>query len=143
MFWGLFRRREAATGAANENIALGRAGEKLAARFLRSEGYKVLYRNYRAKRGGEVDLVCREKSSGTLVFVEVKTRSSTEFGTPGYAVNEAKRRLIARGALSWLRLLDNPDIVFRFDIVEVVMREGAPAVSIIRDAFALPEPYVY
>ena len=91
----------------------------MAARFLRSHGYKILYRNFRAHRGGEVDVVCRD--GDTLVFVEVKTRTSELFGRPADAVNKAKQELITRGAMAWLRMLDRPGILFRFDIVEVVV----------------------
>lgn len=120
---------------------LGRHGEKLAARFLRGQGFKILWRNFRAPRGGEVDIVCREKD--TLIFVEVKTRSTTCFGAPSEAVNLEKQHLITRGALAWLRLLDNPDIYFRFDIVEIVMESGEPSFNLIRNAFQLSEPYIY
>jgi len=120
---------------------LGRHGENLAARYLRANGFKVLYRNFRAPRGGEVDIVCRERD--TLVFVEVKTRSSDAYGSPAEAVNREKQRLITRGALAWLRLLDNPDLIFRFDIVEIVMRGEVPDFNLIRNAFQLREPYIY
>jgi len=120
---------------------LGHRGEKIAARHLRRSGYKVLYRNYRAPKGGEVDIVCRE--ADTLVFVEVKTRSSEDFGTPAEAVTLSKQHLIARGGLAWLRLLGNPDIHFRFDIVEVRMTGRKAEVNIIRNAFGLPQPYRY
>ena len=115
----------------------GREGERLAARYLRrTHRFKVLYRNYRApgRSGGEVDLVCRDGTM--LVFVEVKTRASLAFGRPAEAVNADKEVLIARGARSWLQLLDDPDVRFRFDIVEVLMEPGKPpAVNLIRDAF--------
>jgi putative endonuclease len=139
----LFQRKGIENAEPNANIALGRQGEDLAVRFLRREGYKILYRNFRAPKGGEVDIVCREKTSGTLVFIEVKTRSCLDFGAPSEAVKKEKQRLISRGALAWLRMLDNPDIVFRFDIVEVVMEESGPVISVLRDAFSLPEPYIY
>ena len=121
--------------------ALGRRGEKIAAKHLCRIGYKVLYRNYRAPKGGEVDLVCRE--GDTLVFVEVKTRSSAAFGAPAEAVTRDKQRLIARGALAWLKLLKNPDIPFRFDIVEVRTQGKKAEATVIRNAFGLPEPYRY
>ena len=111
--------------------------------FLRREGYRVLYRNFRAPDGGEVDIVCRDKSCDALVFVEVKTRRSLAFGAPGEAVTREKQKLIARGALAWLRLLDHPDIVFRFDIVEVMIENDRPSFHLIKDAFKLPEPYIY
>jgi putative endonuclease len=126
----------------SEHLQLGLRGEKLAAGFLKRNGYKILYRNFRARRGGEVDLVCRDDD--TLVFVEVKTRSGIDFGRPFEAIDSAKRKLIARGALAWLQLLDNPDILFRFDVVEIVLaEEGKPRIELLRDAFKLPAPYIY
>jgi putative endonuclease len=87
--------------------------------------------------------VCRDRATNTLVFVEVKTRSRVDFGNPADAVNKEKQRLIIRGALAWLRLLDNPDILFRFDIVEVVIQkpQSKPQINLIRGAFHLPEHY--
>lgn len=76
-----------------------------------------------------------------LVFVEVKTRRSVEFGAPVEAVDLTKQKLIARGALAWLRLLDHPEINYRFDVVEVLLREDEPEIHLIRDAFPLPAPY--
>jgi putative endonuclease len=101
----------------------------------------VLYRNFRAKRGGEIDLVCRDKTDQSLVFVEVKTRRRTDFGNPADAVNRAKQALIIRGALAWLRLLRDEEhkIVYRFDVVEVVMEGKTPRVNVIRNAFQMPE----
>lgn len=123
------------------HLRLGERGEKLAAQFLRRSGFKVLYRNFRAPRGGEVDLVCRDDD--TLVFVEVKTRSSEDCGSPAEAVNRDKQKLIARGAMAWLRLLDHPDVFFRFDIVEIVIENNVPRFSLIKNAFELPSPYLY
>ncbi|HEV2804847.1 MAG TPA: YraN family protein [Chthoniobacterales bacterium] len=109
---------------------------------MRRNGYKILYRNFRGRTGGEIDVVCRD--GDTLVFVEVKTRTREDFGRPFDAVNRDKRHRISRGGLAWLRLLDNPDILFRFDVVEVIMAEGEkPRVEILRDAFSLPETYRY
>jgi putative endonuclease len=103
----------------------------------------VLYRNFRAPRGGEVDIVCRDRSCDTLAFVEVKTRSGGAFGTPAEAVTRDKQKLIARGALAWLRMLDDPEIIYRFDILEIVIDHSAPSYNLIKDAFKLPEPYIY
>jgi putative endonuclease len=124
------------------HIALGREGEKLAAEYLRRHHHKVLYRNFRAPHGGEVDLVCRDKPNNELVFVEVKTRTDEEFGRPMYAVDREKRRLILRGAMTWLKMLDMPDITFRFDIIEVVMTVP-PEIRHIENAFQLPDNYSY
>jgi putative endonuclease len=86
--------------------------------------------------------VCRD--GDTLVFVEVKTRTREDFGRPLNAVDRDKRKRLSRGSLAWLRLLDNPDILFRFDVVEVIVAEGAkPRLELVRNAFALSEPYNY
>ena len=140
-----FSRRNSRSPEEEENPDhwLGREGERLAARHLRRHGYRLLYRNFRAPHGGEVDLVCRDKTCDTLVFVEVKTRRSLAFGAPGEAVTREKQKLIARGALAWLELLGHPEIHFRFDIVEVLFEGDTPSYHVIKDAFKLPEPYIY
>jgi putative endonuclease len=87
-------------------------------------------------------VVCRDED--TLVFVEVKTRTSEDFGRPFAAVDRDKRKRISRGALAWLRMLDNPDILFRFDVVEVVVTDdGRPRIELIKNAFPLSKPYLY
>ncbi|MCB1224817.1 MAG: YraN family protein [Verrucomicrobiales bacterium] len=117
---------------------IGNLGEDLAARWLRTRRRRVLYRNYRGQHRGEVDLVCRHDHR--LVFVEVKTRTSTAFGRPADAVNREKQRLILRGAQDWLRRLGHPPIPIRFDIVEVLLICGHPATfNVIEDAFQLPD----
>ena len=105
------------------HLRRGASGEKLACRYLRQHGYKILHRNFRGRSGGEIDIVCRDRD--TLVFVEVKTRSREDFGRPFDAVGREKQKRISRGALAWLRMLDNPEILFRFDVVEVIVTEGA------------------
>jgi putative endonuclease len=126
----------------SEHIRRGALGEKLARRFLRKQGYKILYRNFRGHSGGEIDIVARDND--TLVFVEVKTRTREDFGRPIVAVDRQKRRRISRGGLAWLRLLDNPDILFRFDVVEVVIAmDLKPRLELIKNAFQLPAPYIY
>ena len=124
------------------HLQRGAAGEAIACRHLRRSGYKVLYRNFRGRTGGELDIVCRDRD--TLVFVEVKTRGSEDFGRPFEAIRSDQQRRISRGALAWLRMIDNPDILFRFDVVEVIMCENArPRVELIRNAFQLSAPYLY
>ncbi len=120
--------------------SLGEKGERAAERHLRKAGYKILARNYRAKGGGEVDLVCRDTAESELVFVEVKTRAAaSDDCRPADAVTLDKEALIARGARAWLRLLDKPRVVFRFDIVEVIWNGGTPAITQLKSAFILPE----
>jgi putative endonuclease len=125
-----------------EHLRRGASGERLACRFLRRNGYKVLYRNFKGRSGGEIDIVCRDRD--TLVFVEVKTRTREDFGRPIEAVDQQKQKRISRGALAWLRMLDNPEILFRFDVVEVTLPEnGKPRLELVRNAFQLSAPYIY
>src|SRR2546421_5004905 len=124
------------------HLRTGAQGENLACRFLRKNGYKILYRNFRGRSGGEIDIVCRDDD--TLVFVEVKTRAREDFGRPIEAVDRPKQKRISRGGLAWLRMLDNPDILFRFDVVEIVLTEDAkPRIELVKNAFQLPAPYIY
>jgi putative endonuclease len=120
------------------HLRLGRKGEAAAERFLKKESFKILYRNFRSRSGGEIDLVCRDRKEQVLVFVEVKTRRSEMFGPPRDAVTWRKRSRIIRAAKEWLRLLDLPEIPFRFDIVEVVT-EPNPQIRLIRGAFQMEE----
>jgi putative endonuclease len=136
------RWRSRSSSSPPPHLRLGKRGENLACQFLRKNGYKILYRNFRGRTGGEIDVVCRDRD--TLVFVEVKTRTGEDFGRPFEAIDRDQRKRISRGGLAWLRLLDDPDILFRFDVVEVIIAEGAePRLELIRNAFSLPEPYIY
>ena len=123
-----------ADGTRMDKATLGNWGEHLAAQWLRKHGRKVLYRNYRAGGGGEVDIVARHGKM--LTFVEVKTRTSTERGRPAQAVNKEKEKLILRGMDGWMRMLKDPqNIPRRCDIVEVVLREGErPEISVLEGA---------
>ncbi|BDS08906.1 UPF0102 protein [Oceaniferula spumae] len=113
---------------------IGDLGERIACAKLRAEGGKVLYRNYRGPKGGEVDIVLRDDD--TLAFVEVKTRTRKGFGRPLDAVDASKQVLIERGANSWLHLLGNRDILWRFDVVEIILTEGElPEITVVRNAF--------
>lgn len=125
-----------------EHLHRGARGEKLAARFLRAHGYKILYRNFKDRHGGEIDIVCRD--GDTLVFVEVKTRGGEAFGRPIEAVDRQKQLRVSKGGPAWLRLLDNPDVTVRFDVVEVLWPDdGEPRCELIQNAFELSQPYLY
>jgi putative endonuclease len=115
---------------------VGKQGEKLAAAYLRKNGFKILYKNFHPKRGGEIDLVCRDILENTLVFTEVKTRKTGAFGPPRYAATQVQRQRITRGAKEWLRMLDDPRVSYRFDIVEVIM-ELPPQITLFRNAFEM------
>lgn len=115
--------------------ALGRWGEDLAAQHLEATGATVIARNWRC-REGELDLVATEPG-GTVVFCEVKTRSSTAFGEPAEAVGPVKARRLRVVACRWLAEHRPPGTrELRFDVVAVVrQRVGPPRVVHLRGAF--------
>ncbi|MGH2829369.1 MAG: YraN family protein [Actinomycetota bacterium] len=117
----------------NDRSALGRAGEDAAAAFLTARGWQVLARNVR-RREGEVDIVARRGS--TLAFVEVKTRRTTAYGTPGEAVTYRKRSRIRGIAAAMLAEGITRASVVRFDVIEARPgRDGAFAIHHIEAAF--------
>jgi putative endonuclease len=119
----------------------GAWGEKVAASYLRSQGVRTLVKNFRYRRA-ELDLVCRDRDC--LVFVEVKTRRSDRFGTPGEAVTRRKQILLGRAAMAYLRMLDEPPAKVRFDVVEIIGEAPAPPeIRWIANAFDLPAPRLY
>ncbi len=105
-----------------EHLRRGQLGERAAKRFLQRHGLKFLTANFRSDRG-EIDLIFRD--ADCLAFVEVKTRSSEDWTRPAAAVNAERRRRLSRCALDYLRLLKNPEVKIRFDIVEVLLTDGA------------------
>jgi putative endonuclease len=126
------------SGRARRKDALGRWGEDLAARHLAAAGLVVLDRNWRC-RDGELDVVAREPD-GTVVFVEVKTRSTSAFGLPSEAVGRTKARRIRRLASAWLAQQPSADpsegAPVRFDVVSIVRSPGeAPMVQHLLGAF--------
>lgn len=126
-------------GTRVDKATVGDWGEHLAVKWLRRNGRRVLYRNYRASGGGEVDIVARHGEM--LTFIEVKTRTSLVRGRPAEAVTAEKEKLILRGANSWLRMLDDePPIPTRCDIVEVILRDGEKAeISVLEGALRVRE----
>ena len=119
----------------------GELGERAAKRQLKRQGLKFLTANFRTPRG-EIDLIFRDRNC--LVFVEVKTRSSEEWTRPAAAVKAERRRRLTRAALDYLRLLHNPLVKVRFDIVEVLLQGSAVReVRHLPNTFAMEHPYRY
>ncbi len=130
-------RRPLSLGKGENRIStqeIGAIGEKVACEWFWARGCKVLYRNFRAPGGGEIDIVVRDGAE--LCFVEVKTRTKIGAGRPLDAVDAPKQELIEKGAREWLRLLRRDDMPRRFDVVEVFLIEGEkPQVSLVKNAF--------
>jgi putative endonuclease len=111
---------------------LGRAGETIAADFYERAGYEVLARSYRYKRA-EVDLIVR-RGQELLVFVEFKTRSSSQYGTPETFVSARKKQLFRLAAAHLQEELDwRGDI--RFDILALLQLSQGFRIELFEDAF--------
>jgi putative endonuclease len=124
-----------------QHLRRGELGERAAKKFLQRRGLKFLTANFRSARG-EIDLIFREDDC--LAFVEVKTRSSEDWTRPAAAVNARKRRLLSQTALDYLRLLKNPPVKIRFDIVEVLLENGeVREVRHLPNTFPMEKPYRY
>lgn len=106
------------SGQGRRNRELGRRGEDAAARFLDRRGYDIIERNWTCA-AGEADIIARDGDA--LVFVEVKTRSSTDKGLPSEAVDAAKRGRYERIAALFLQSYDVVDVPVRFDVVSLVL----------------------
>jgi putative endonuclease len=123
------------------HLRRGELGERAAKKYLKRLGLKFLIANFRSPRG-EMDLIFRDRDC--LVFVEVKTRSSEDWTRPAAAVNARKRRLLSQAALDYLKLLRNPPVKIRFDIVEVLLKEGqTDHVRHLPNTFTMSAPYRY
>ncbi len=84
---------------------------------------------------GEMDIIAREKD--TLAFIEVKTRTSTEFGPPQLAVTASKQRQLSKVALNYLNEKRLKDAKARFDVVAILLRQDREEIELIKDAFEL------
>ncbi len=138
--WGDGERGEEilnAKPARSEKKELGRKGEEVAFRFLKKEGYRIIEKNYVCKMG-EMDIIASEKD--TLVFIEVKTRTSREFGPPQLAVNVWKQRQLSKVALNYLNEKRLRDVKARFDVVAILLEQGQEEIELIQDAFDLNWP---
>jgi putative endonuclease len=111
---------------------LGDRGEETAVCHLRSLGYRIVERNYRC-RLGEID--CVAVQGKTLVFLEVKSRRSDEFGGPLEAVDARKRRRMTRLARYYTQQKRLTDVAQRFDVVAVWFEGGTPRVEVYANAF--------
>jgi len=147
------------------HLRRGLLGERAAKEYLQRQGMKFLTANFRSDRG-EIDLIFRAddrprsenmrnrlitrllkftgNGSDCLVFVEVKTRTMGGWTRPAASVNARKRLLLTRCAFDYLRLLKNPPIKIRFDVVEVLLEDEQVAeIRHLPNTFTLSAPYRY
>lgn len=121
-----------------ERRDLGRQGELEAERFLLTQGYELIARNYRCP-SGELDLVARDHD--ILVFVEVRTQSGPRFGGPLESVTFRKQRQIIKAATHYMiryRMAHQP---MRFDVIGICWTNAMPRITHVKGAFELPSSW--
>jgi putative endonuclease len=101
--------------------AFGKLGEDIATKYLLSKNYKMIERNFWCKQG-EIDIIAKDKNE--IVFIEVKTRSSTICGRPSEAVTETKQKHIKKAAKYYIYLNHIEDYYIRIDVIEVYLRNN-------------------
>lgn len=118
---------------------LGRWGEEVAAKYLEQQGWYIRHRDWRYKHT-DIDIVCIDEDDTTLVFVEVKTRSTADYGRPSEAVDADKRRNIINAASAYKRMCRKENRMVRYDIIAITgspYSTTAPQIEHIEDAFNL------
>ena len=115
-------------------LLLGDRGERAAVRYLKKQGFRIIAKRYRNSYG-EVDIIAQDGK--TTVFVEVKTRTSTNDGQPFEAVDLRKQEKITRIALAWLKKHDRLEQPARFDVVSILWPDerSEPQIQHFRNAF--------
>ena len=124
----------------DKRILFGKKGEDIAREYLKQLGYRILLSNYKTKLG-EIDIIAQDQD--TLVFVEVKTRSSDSRGTPAEAVTPFKQHHMARVALVYLKEKKMFDRKARFDVVTVDFSQTPAAVGLLKNAFELDARFTF
>jgi putative endonuclease len=137
------QRRFSKSKAGAAHIELGARGEQAALEYLKEvEGFDIVATNYRVSLGrnlrnqkitGEIDIIAYDEE--TLVFVEVKTRSSDEFAAPERAVDLRKQRQIARAAKKYRQFMKRTDEPYRYDVVTVVAHSDGNKIELLRFYF--------
>lgn len=114
---------------------LGLLGERLAARWLRREGWTILTHRFRSGHR-DIDLVAQRDD--VVAFVEVKARTGTGFGSPVEAVHVRKRQELGRSAKVWVDRYGAPTLQYRFDVIGVLVFGHTVRIRHIPGAFELP-----
>lgn len=111
----------------------GDEGEEIAVKFLIEKGYEIIERNYHFGHG-EIDIIAG--NDDTLVFVEVKTRESLEYGLPEYSITKGKQSQIRKIASAYLYEKDIKEKICRLDVIAIVLQKGKePYINHIENAF--------
>lgn len=113
-----------------DNIEKGRIGEDLAKEYLQRLGYKIIESNWHYSKNAEIDIIAEDKK--TLVFVEVKTRSSLNYGHPFESISQNKINKINSAILAYLSIVDKKYISYRFDGIAIIGLQN-PIIEHIKD----------
>ena len=107
----------------------GKSGEEIASNYLEEQGYKILERNFSCNQG-EIDIIAKDKEE--IVFIEVKTRSSIEFGRPIESVTKNKQKHMYQTAKYYIHKTKQETKCIRFDVIEVYIINGKIKVNHIK-----------
>ncbi len=121
------------------HLSLGDRGEMVAWGHLLNKGYKILEKNYRCPLG-EIDIVAEKNKR--IFFIEVKTRASSQFGTPQESVHDAKQKKIIRVAEWFLKEKRWMDRAVSFEVIAIDWQMDQPAIRHIENAFSLESAHV-
>jgi putative endonuclease len=116
--------------------AFGELGERIAERWLRRAGWRVLQRRFRSGHR-DIDLVVER--DGTVAFVEVKARRGSRFGQPVEAVNWRKQKELCKSARVWIDRHGRSPEVYRFDVIGVLMENERVRIRHVPDAFRVAD----
>lgn len=122
-----------------KGLEFGKSAETTAADFLKTQGYKILERNYRTKFG-EIDIIALDKK--VICFIEVKARHSLELGAPQEAVFARKQRQISKAAICYLKTNRLLEQSARFDVLTLLSKDNSEEISLIKNAFELSADFL-
>jgi len=119
---------------------VGKLGEKVAQKFLKKRGYRIREIGFRCPRG-EIDIIAQQKDY--LVFVEVRTKSSLDFGTPEESITQAKKKKLIASALTYTNTHQNLPSLWRIDIVAIELDDKGKIkrIELIENAIEQNSPF--
>ena len=121
---------------------VGKLGEKVAQKFLRKQGYHIYEVSFRCPQG-EIDIIAQQKDY--LVFVEVRTKSSLDFGTPEESLTQSKKKKLIASALTYAKTHQNLPSLWRIDVVAIELDDKGQAkrIELIENAIEQDSPFTW
>ena len=121
---------------------VGKLGEKTARKFLKKRGYRIRETGFRCRRG-EIDIIAQQKDY--LVFVEVRTKSSLDFGTPEESITAAKKKKLIASALTYANTHQNLPSLWRIDVVAIELDDKGQTkrIELIENAIEQDSPFTW